>query len=390
MYPTDEQGPLLEEHCAQARFIWNLALEQANFYRPHWGSTPNHLEQCRQLTELRAAFDWLRAGSQTVQQQALRDFDQAMQNWWGGSHRRPTWRKVGLHEGFRQVGLEPRHVKRVNRKWGQVHVPKIGLVRFRWTRRVPDDVKSYRVTKDRAGRWHIAFAVIPPKIDGPDDGSHVGIDRGVVCTVATSDGEMFHAPTPDRARQARLQRRLSRKTKGSNRRNRARLALAKHQAKEVDRRKDFIEKVSTDLIRRFDVVVIEDLRIKNMVKSAKGTIQSPGHNVKQKAGLNRSILEQGWGLFAKRLSHKGTVVKVPAAFTSITCSACRHPDKNSRKSQAEFLCCVCGVVEHADVNAAKNIRTAGQAVAGRGDIPKAAVSNCGVLSAKRQPQLSSG
>ena len=138
------------EHCRDARYVWNMAVEQANLYRRHLGPTPNHLQRCRQLTEARHEFDWLAAGSQTVQQQALRDFDQGMTNWWAGTHRRPSWRKAGLNEGFRQVALKPDHVQRLNRRWAQVLVPKVGWVRFRWTRAVPADVKSYRVTMDRA------------------------------------------------------------------------------------------------------------------------------------------------------------------------------------------------------------------------------------------------
>ena len=119
---------------------------------------PGYVKQAAQLTEARAEYAWLRAGSQTVQQQALRDFAQAMQNFFSGTHRRPTWRKAGAHEGFRQVAIKPHHVTRLNRRFGRVWVPKVGWVRFLLSRPVPEGVKSYRVTRDRAGRWHIAFA----------------------------------------------------------------------------------------------------------------------------------------------------------------------------------------------------------------------------------------
>src|SRR5215208_4789778 len=145
-------------------------------------------------TAARAEHGWLAAGSQTVQQQALRDFAQAMRNFFTGTHRRPTWRKAGVHEGFRQVAVKPHHVKRLNRRFGRVWVPKIGWVRFRLSRPVPDGVKSYRVTRDRAGRWHVAFAHIPDAIAGPGDRSMVGIDRGVAVAAALSTGELLHAP----------------------------------------------------------------------------------------------------------------------------------------------------------------------------------------------------
>jgi transposase len=165
----------LAEHCRHTRYVWNLAVEQ----QPHW--QPRHRarvdnEQCAQLTAARAEHDWLAAGSQTVQQQALRDFAQAMRNFFGGTHRRPTWRKAGVHEGFRQVAVKPHHIEQLNGRFGRVWVPKIGWVSFRRTAPVPDGVKSHRVTRDRAGRWHIAFAHTAAPIPGNGDGSMVGID----------------------------------------------------------------------------------------------------------------------------------------------------------------------------------------------------------------------
>ena len=151
-------------HCAQARFGWNLALEQANSYGTAGRkASPNFAAQCRQLTEARAEHQWLAAGSQTVQQQARRDLDQAGRNFYGRTHRRPTWRKAGRHEGFRIVGGPAGRVRRLNRRWAEVGVPKVGWVRFRLSRAIPD-AKSYRVTRDSAGRWHIAFAAIPAAI----------------------------------------------------------------------------------------------------------------------------------------------------------------------------------------------------------------------------------
>ncbi len=117
-----------------------------------------------------------------------------MRNFLAGTHRRPTWRKAGQHEGFRVVAVKPGDVRRLNRNWGQVKVPKAGWVRFRWSRPVPPDVKSYRVTRDRAGRWHIAFAVIPDPVPGPGTGTVVGIDRGVKVSAAWSTGEMLSVP----------------------------------------------------------------------------------------------------------------------------------------------------------------------------------------------------
>ena len=191
LLPSLAQEAVLRNHCAHARYVRNLAVEQYQHWRPGRASAPRYLEQSRQLTEARAEHDWLRAGSQTVQQQALRDFAQAMAAFCdpGNPAGRPSWRKAGRNEGFRIVGHGSQwDLRRVSRKVGQVWVPKAGWVRFRWSRAVPAGVKSYRVTMDRAGRWHVAFATIPALVPAPGNGVAVGIDRGVAVSAALSTG----------------------------------------------------------------------------------------------------------------------------------------------------------------------------------------------------------
>jgi putative transposase len=386
LLPTVEQAVVLAEHCRHARYVWNLAVEQQQHWQPG-RRAPGYSEQCAQLTAARAEHDWLAAGSQTVQQQALRDFAQAIRNFFGGTHRRPTWRKAGVHEGFRQVAVKPHHVERLNRRFGRVWVPKVGWVRFRLSRPVPEGVKSYRITCDRAGRWHIAFAHIPDPIAGPRDRSVVGIDRGVAVSAALSNGEMLHVPglSPGEARRLIvLQQRLARAERGSHRRARTKLAIAKLKARERDRRKDWVEKTTTDIARRFDTIRIEALDVRAMSRSARGTVQRPGHGVAQKRGLNRGISRSGWGLLAARLQHKGfgRVEQIPAAYTSQRCSVCGHVALENRKSQAVFECEACDAGPcNADVNAARNI-AAGRAVTARGDLGAS-------RSANREPQLCS-
>ena len=323
-----------------------------------------------------------------VQQQALRDFAQAMAAFFdpGNPTGRPSWRKAGRDEGFRIVGQRGRQwdMRRLSRHVGQVWVPKVGWVRFRWSRAVPPGMKSYRVTMDRSGRWHVAFASIPDPVTTPCNGQVVGIDRGVAVAAALSTGELLHIPglsAREQKRLLRLQRRLARARRGSNRRSQVRLAIARLKARAADRRKDWAEKASTDIARRFDVIRVEDLQIRNMTRSAKGTRENPGRNVRQKTGLNRGILASGWGLLVRRLEDKapGRVEKIKAAFTSQRCSACGHVDANSRESQARFACTACGFADHADVNAARNI-AAGHAVTARGGFRDARPAN-------REPHL---
>jgi putative transposase len=394
LLPSVGQAAALAEHCRHARFVWNLAVEQQQHWQPG-RQAPGYHEQCAQLTAARAEHGWLAAGSQTVQQLgappacggALRDFAQAMRNFFNGTHRRPTWRKAGQHEGFRQVGLKLRHTKRLSRRYGQVWIPKIGWVRFRCNRTVADTVKSHRVTLDRAGRWHIAFAVIPEPVPGPGDGSVVGVDRGVAVSVTLSNGELLRVPglrAEETKRLRRLQQRLARAQRGSNRRARTKRAIARLRARETDRRRDWVEKTTTDVARRFDTIRVEDLNVRALTRSARGTRDCPGTNVAQKRGLNRAISRQGWGLLVARLKHKaqGRLEFVPAAYTSQRCSHCGHVARENRKNQAVFQCGACGSGPcNADVNAARNI-AAGRAVTARGDLGTS-------RSVNREPQLCS-
>jgi putative transposase len=386
--PTPAQQAVLRDHCGHARYVWNLAVEQHAHWRPGRASAPGYLEQCQQLTAARAAQPWLAAGSQMVQQQALRDFTQARAAFFDRDNPagRPSWRKAGWDEGFRITGRRGRQwdVRRLSRKTGEVWVPKAGWVRFRWSRPVPPGAKSYRVTMDRAGRWHIAFAVIPEPIPAPGNGQVVGIDRGVTVAAALSTGELLHAPGltgPERRRVRRMQRKLARARRGSNRRGQVKHAIARLKARESDRRKDWAEKSSTGMVRRFDVIRVEDLKIGNMTRSASGTAANPGRNVRAKAGLNREIMRSGWGLLVRRLQEKapGRVQKISPAYTSQRCSACGRVDADSRESQARFACTACGFACNADVNAARNI-AAGRAVTARGGCRDAGPVN-------REPQL---
>jgi len=381
---TPKQESILLRHCSDARYVWNLCVEQENEYRPGRGRMPRFAERCRQLTEARAENPWLAEGSQTVQQQAVRDHQQAMANFFAGNCDRPGWRKAGHDEGFRIVAVKPGDVRRLNRHHAAVKIPKAGWVRFRWSRPVPHGVRSFRVTRDRSGRWHVAFAVIPAPVPGPGTGEVVGVDRGVAVSAALSTGELLHCLglSPREARRLRsAERRSAKARRGSGRRRAARAAVARLKAREADRRRDWAEKTSTGLARRFDVICVEDLEIKTMMRSARGTKDAPGTNVAAKTGLNRGIGKAGWGLLVRRLEDKapGRVEKVPPAYTSQRCSACGHTTKESRESQAAFRCVACGFACNADVNAARNI-AAGHAVKAREGDRVAGPAN-------REPQL---
>ncbi|WP_112469621.1 RNA-guided endonuclease InsQ/TnpB family protein [Streptomyces triticisoli] len=392
MYPTSEQASIMLEHCAHARYVWNLAVEQHTHWKPGRKAAPGFAEQCRQLTEARRDSQWLRSGNADVQQQALKDFAQAKSARFTSGFGEPTWRRKFRHEGFRVIGtdrvpeFEPDGspklnaqtgrqimgrsvvVQKLNRRWAQVKVPGCGWVRFRLTRAELPQAKTFRVTF-RNGQWHIAFAVIPQPVDAPGTGETVGIDRGVTITAALSDGRKLNCPqltTKERAQLRKHQRRAARAPKNSARKTAEYARAARLKAREANRRKDWCEKTSTMLARTYDLIRFEKLNITNMTASARGTVEQPGRKVRQKAGLNRAILAQGWGLLRQRTEHKapGRIEDVPAPYTSVRCSACGWIDKKSRKSQADFACVSCGFTCNADENAAVNV------AAGQGGIPR--------------------
>ncbi len=370
-YPHVEQEAGLFTHASDARFVWNLACEQQSYFRVagRVSSPPNSAARFRQLVEARADNAWLAAGSSSVQQQALRDFDQAMRNFFGGSHRKPTWRKAGRNVGFciRDVKVE-----KCSRRWARVFVPKVGWLRFRLTRPLPAGTGMARVTLDAAGRWHVSFAATQPTINREPSGSAVGIDRGVATTVALSDGQHYQIPHSRKSdgKARKLAARMSRQKRGSKRREATKRAAGKLHVQAADRRRDWIEKTTTTLIRSHDVIVVEDLRIKNMVRkpAPKPDPEQAGaflaNRAKAKAGLNRSIHRSCWGMFAQRLQDKAevsgvTVIKVNPAYSSVECRACGHKATENRESQAEFRCVTCGHTNHADTNAAQIVLARG-------------------------------
>jgi transposase len=397
------------------RYLWNIALEQRRCYRAK-GAFISYAEQCRQLTEVRASHKWMRAVPVHCLQQALRDLDEACK-------RRGAWRvrwksRAKTTPAFRYPDPKQLRVERLNRKWARVKLPKLGWVPFRISRPLGGVVKSATLTRD-GDHWFIAFCVE----DGVETPTHAspetvtGVDRGVVTAAVTSEGEFFDrrharqntvsskaAPTKEELdgaqdllspgeseRLVRLQHRLARCQKGSARRLRVKGQIGDLYRRARYRRSDFNAQCAHRLTRDHALVGLEKLNTRAMTASAAGTIEDPGTNVAQKRGLNRSILNKAWyGLeiaLRSKARYTGTqIVVVEAAYTSQTCSkpGCGKVDKASRESQARFVCTACGFIEHADVNAGRNIKhrtlvAAGLAVPGRGDLQASAGS------VKRQP-----
>lgn len=380
---TPEQQAYAEEVASICRAVWNTGLEQRREYRRR-GTFIGYAEQCRQLAEAKADAPWLKTAPSHCLQQTLRDLDRACRthgafkvHWRSARRSRPSFRFP-----------DPSHVwvERINRRWGRVRLPKFGMVRFRWTRALGGSLRNATISKN-ADRWHIAFCVEDGLTESfPNGKPPVGVDRGVEVAVACSDGYIRNrkfATSGEAERLKRLQQALARQKKGSGRRHGTKVKLRRLNASIRHRREDFTAWTANRLTLGHGMVAIEDLKIRNMTTAARGTVAEPGRNVRQKAGLNRAILDKGWGSLLLKLEHKAryngsVIVRVPAAYTSQTCNACGHVARESRESQAFFRCVACKHQDNADVNAAKNILAAGLAVTGRGDL---AVGQ----SVKRQP-----
>ncbi|MBM0237693.1 transposase [Micromonospora sp. ATA32] len=388
---TPEQTGYAETVAAICRAVWNTALEQRREYRRR-GAWVTYVEQARQLADATRDPDcgWLAEAPSHPLQQTLRDLDKACRahgTW------KVRWRSKRTSSlSFRFPDSNQIGVRRLNRRWGEVRLPKFGPVRFRWTRPIGGAIRNATVRRD-GGRWYISLCVEDGVAEAAPNGHPpIGVDLGVAVAVATSSGDLYDrqfATAGEATRLKRLQQRLSRsaRTHGchrrSTRRDAVRAQLIRLNARIRDRRGDFASQTAGRLVRDHGMVAVEDLRPAAMTRSAKGTVEQPGRKVRQKAGLNRAILAKGWGGFVLKLEqasryHGAIVVKVNPAYTSQTCNACKHVARQSRESQAVFRCVACGHQINADVNAAKNILAAGLAVAGRGDL---AIGR----SVKRQP-----
>ena len=376
LHPDPQQQEVLRGHCAHARRVWNLAVEQQSWWRPGRGLAPSSAERYRQLTEVRKAEPWLGAGSSTVQQQALRDFDRALAAFFNPANpaRKPDYRNRRGTQGF---AVRDTLVRRLSRRWGAMYVPKCGWVKFRWTRPLPGKLGTARITCDRAGRWHVSFPAPQQPVARQPTGAMVGVDRGVRTALVTSGGQHYRTPRISDRRAARylaLQRRLARQRKGSRRRERTRQAMALIAARTTDRRKDWAEKISTRLVRDYDVIVLEKLNITGMTRTPapKPDPDQPAafspNQARAKAGLSRGILASCWGILARRVAAKAEasgvqVIFVDPRFTSQQCHVCGRTDPANRDSQAVFACTGCGHRDHADTNAARNILARGLTLA---------------------------
>jgi putative transposase len=358
-YPTPTQVERFLSWDRSLRFLWNIAHEQRllGLARPRDERRfYTAFDQINELTELRSVLSWLADVPRDVCAQLLVELDRAWQRYFRRLTCVPRFKKRDRDP----LGLCEPHPKMWRLDHDIIRFPKLGNLRTVLHRPLEGKPKTCTIRRD-GDQW---FASIVCEFELPDPTPRVepvvALDRGVVNLVADSDGGRTPSPrfyAQGMKRLARAQRAVSRRKKGSKNREKAKLRVARLHRKVRRQREHVIHKLSATYAKSHGTVIVEKLQIRNMTRSARGTLEAPGSRVASKTGLNRGILDAGWGRFVECLRYKlawsgGQLDEVPAAYSSQTCSSCGHVDAASRRSQAGFCCVRCGFSLHADLNAA--------------------------------------
>ena len=365
------QARQMRRFAGACRFVFNqaLALQKANYEAGN--KKLSYADLCAELLTLKSSNPWLGESPSQTLQQSLKDLERSYKNFFAKRADFPRFKKKGLSSSFRF----PQGCK-LDQANNRIFLPKLGWIHYRNSREVLGEVKNVTVSHS-CGHWNISVQterevsdVIHPST------SAIGVDMGIAQFATLSNGHVFAAVNSFKQKQKRLaryQRTLSRKVKFSQNWKKQKSKIGKLHQTIANIRKDYLHKTTTIISQNHAMIVIEDLQVKNMSKSASGNLNKPGHHVKAKSGLNRSILDQGWFEFRRQIEYKqvwrgGDVLAVPPQYTSQRCSCCGTVSKENRQSQAKFACIACGYQANADVNAAMNILAAGHAVLACGEI----------------------
>ncbi|HCL8067252.1 transposase [Enterobacter cloacae] len=370
--PTDVQAQRLRQMCGCARFVWNYGLAETQRILDTGQKLPTYAELCKMLTAMKGMPEtaFLSEGYTDNLQQKLKDLHGAWKRCFDKrlAAEKPVFkRKSKGNDSIRFVNFDK--YCQLDRK--RVKLPSgLGWVKFRQSRAVIGKIKNATVSQ-HAGSWYISFQVeIEVAQPVHPSTSAIGLDAGISKLATLSDGTIFEPVNSFKKNQvklARLQRQLSRMVKFSANWKKQKAKISSLHSHIANIRRDYLHKVTTTVSKKHAMIVIEDLKVSNMSKSAAGTVDEPGRNVAAKSGLNRAILDQGWyemrrQLEYKQLWHGGEVLVVTPAYTSQKCACCSYTAKENRQSQAVFVCVACGYEANADINGARNILAAGHAV----------------------------
>lgn len=366
LQPNGEQQHLMRRFAGSCRYIYNKALALQQERHEAGEKKLGYAALCKALTEWKGQPQtlWLNETPSQALQQALKNLERAYKNFFEKRADFPRFKKKGVSDSFRY----PQGIK-LDQGNSRVFLPKLGWLRYRNSRDVLGEVKNVTVNQS-CGKWFVSIQT-ERKVDQPlPQGEAVGIDMGIARFATLSDGshlEPLNSFKKHQQRLTRYQRAMSRKVKFSNNWKKAKIHVQRIHTRIANARKDFLHKASCQISQNHAMIAIEDLQVRNMSKSAKGNSEQHGKHVKQKSGLNLSILDQGWFEFRRQLEYKsawngGFVVAVPPQYTSQTCPCCGHVSKDNRQTQAKFECVECGFEENADLVGAINILARGHRV----------------------------
>ena len=368
LIPNGEQVRKLKQFCGCCRFVFNRGLEEVKKYYESTGHFLNYAQLTALLPKWKQDADWLKDCHSQVLQQSMKNLSQGLMNFSAGRANFPRFKAKGrkdscrFPQGFKLDGGNDR-----------IYLPKIGWLRYRNSRTIIGTIKNVTITA-KCGKWYVSIQTEYEQEKPMHTGGSIGIDMGIIRFATLSNGQYFNpvnAFKTLKGKLAKLQRQLKRKTKGSSNWKKLVAKISKLHHRIANIRKNFLHQISNTISKNHATVYVEDLQVKNMSKSAKGTVEKPGKMVKQKSGLNRAILDQAWYEFRRQLEYKlrwrgGQLIPVSPQYTSQCCPACGHTAKANRTTQALFACVQCGYTENADVVGAMNVLQRGRALGAAG------------------------
>jgi putative transposase len=361
IYPTKSQEAALDKQLQMCRGLYNMALDQRIWAYRTQQIGISVFEQMRQLTEMKAEFSEFTQIHVHVLQNTLKKLDKAYSRFFGGA----GFPRFKSKDRFRTLQFNNTGFRLLDNK---LRISKVGDIKIKLSRPVDGMIKTLAVTRNSSNQWFACFSCIVdmPTIVRRTGDTEIGIDLGLEKFATLSDGSMVPNPRHQRKNAealARRQQSLARKKKGSKSRSKTKILAAKSYLKVSNQRRDFHFKLSKHLVSNYDRIFHEKLNIKNMSRSEVGTVSEPNLNSAQKSGLNKSILDAGWGQFLDILRFKAEnagveVVSVNPSFTSQTCSDCGTVAKKDLSTRIHS--CECGLEIDRDWNAAINILRLGQ------------------------------
>jgi putative transposase len=375
LMPNGQQERQMRRFAGSCRFVFNKALALQKERYEQGEKKLGYAGLCKLLTEWRNSAEtvWLADAPVHPLQQTLKDLERAYANFFAKRADFPRFKKKGLSDSFRYP--DPKQIK-LDQANSRIFLPKLGWLRYRNSRDILGAAKNITVLAN-GGKWFVSIQT-EREVEQPvhPATSIIGIDVGITRFATLSDGshiEPLNTFRKHQQRLARYQRAMSRKTKFSSNWKKAKARVQKIHTRIANVRKDFLHKTTTTISKNHAIVCIEDLQVRNMSKSAAGSSDSPGRNVKAKSGLNKSILDQGWFEFRRQLEYKqvwlgGDVLAVPARNTSRTCPACGHVSADNRQTQAKFACVECGYENNADMVGAINVLERGHRLLACGEL----------------------